>query len=618
MTTGVVVRLGVDFGTSNTVAVVAVDGREPRPLLFDGSPLLPSAVCAEVDGRLLVGRDARHTGLTYPGAFEPYPKRCIDDETVLLGEVELPAERLIAAVLRRVAEEAERAAGTPVTETVLTCPAAWGAQRRGVLLGAARDALPGTVRLAAEPVAAAARLIEAAGDRFAPGAHALVYDFGAGTFDASVVRRTAGGIEVLATKGLTDSGGLDVDAAIVAYAGTALADRDPALWARLITPETLADRRASRQLWENVRTGKEMLARSSTTVIHMPLLDADVPLGREELDRLAGPVLDRTVEASRAALRTAGIEPAELTAIMLAGGSSRMPAVSTALHRAFGSVPVAVDQPELVVAEGSLRVDAASGAPVTAEPATGESWPTAQLPTDESAPISGPAPMPGAAPTDGPASAPVGSVRSRRRLLVLAAAAAVAVAVAVPAVLVAMSGSDPSDEVADGGERVAAGVSQTATPEPTASPTPSVRAGLDPCLIGTWRRVSSERTLTIDGKPVQFTGKVDVVETYRADGTLRITFGAEPPGVAWVNGVKWAEHTEGSGTVSWRVTNDGHILFSNPKVKGNWKLTRNGKYNNGGKLTLSVKPVQYVCSEDTYVAVSDFYSIQAKRVVESP
>src|SRR5688500_8503615 len=100
--------LGVDFGTSNTVAVARWPDGRARPILVDGSPLLPSAVFAEADGALVVGRDAVHSARIDPVRFEPNPKRRIDDGLVLLGEQEFPVVELIAAVLARVAEEWHR------------------------------------------------------------------------------------------------------------------------------------------------------------------------------------------------------------------------------------------------------------------------------------------------------------------------------------------------------------------------------------------------------------------------------------------------------------------------------------------------------------------------------
>src|SRR5262245_24055429 len=104
-------RLGIDFGTSSTVAFLArADGRV-APLLFGDSPVLPSAVCLNPDGGLLVGRDATYAGRSRPEDLEPNPKRRIDEGTVLLGDRELPVVDLIAAVLRRVGQEAYRVTG---------------------------------------------------------------------------------------------------------------------------------------------------------------------------------------------------------------------------------------------------------------------------------------------------------------------------------------------------------------------------------------------------------------------------------------------------------------------------------------------------------------------------
>src|SRR5690348_192577 len=105
-------RLGVDFGTSNTVAVLAGPDGRARPLVFEGSELLPSAVWLGPDGTALAGRDAIHAARADPARLEPHPKRCVDDGTVLLGDAEVPVGELFAAVLERVAGEARRVAGT--------------------------------------------------------------------------------------------------------------------------------------------------------------------------------------------------------------------------------------------------------------------------------------------------------------------------------------------------------------------------------------------------------------------------------------------------------------------------------------------------------------------------
>src|SRR3954466_14505822 len=112
--------LGVDFGTSNTVAVARWPDGRARPILVDGSPLLPSAVYAEPGGALAVGRDAVHSARLDPARFEAHPTGAIDDGRVLLGENEIPVVDRTAAVLARVAEEWHRAVGPVVPDVTLT------------------------------------------------------------------------------------------------------------------------------------------------------------------------------------------------------------------------------------------------------------------------------------------------------------------------------------------------------------------------------------------------------------------------------------------------------------------------------------------------------------------
>src|SRR6185369_3330646 len=118
-------RLGIDFGTSNTVAVLRWPDGRTKPLLFDGSPLLPSAVYVDASGSILSGRDAVHSARLQPHRFEPYPKRRVEDGTVWLGERDIPVVELVATVLRRVGTEAVRVAGSMPATVNVTHPAAW-------------------------------------------------------------------------------------------------------------------------------------------------------------------------------------------------------------------------------------------------------------------------------------------------------------------------------------------------------------------------------------------------------------------------------------------------------------------------------------------------------------
>ncbi|MEU7873986.1 Hsp70 family protein [Dactylosporangium sp. NPDC049140] len=559
--TGADIRLGIDFGTSSTVAVLALPGREPRPLLFDGSPLLPSAVGLDPTGRLVVGRDALHAAVGAPGSVERYPKRCIDDGTVLLGDTEHTVAALFGAVLGRVLDEAARAAGGPPSEVVITHPAAWGGERRSVLRQAVA---PRSVRLVSEPVAAAHHLVSVAADRLPDGTAALVYDFGAGTFDATVVRRNGAGLawEVLATQGRPDSGGLDIDAAIVAHLERALPDE--AAWRRLNEPDSPADRRARQQLWENVRTGKESLTRAGQTLIHVPLLDVEVPLGREELDALAAPVLARCTETTRAVLGLAGVDAGT---ILLVGGASRMPAVAATLHREFGVEPLTLDQPELAVAEGSLE---AGDSAIEAVDDSGD-WPFAT-------------PLPAPAP-----------VRPRRTRVLMAAGAGLAVAAGVAAVALADGPSPPGV--------VATSAGASGGPSPSVSPARTYGAGIDPCLLGTWRTVSHRNYGTIDGQRVQYVGPGGDITVYRDDNTLTVDYDPGAPDVAVVGGVTWESKLRGQVTMRW-TAGDGEMLSTVVTSTARGRLTRNGKFNNDEVTTFSLEPEKYTCTATRLTEVS--------------
>ena len=387
-----------------------------------------------------------HAARAYPGGYEPHPKRSVDDGTLLLGGREFPVRDVFAAVLHRVAVGAGRVAGGPVPGAVLTCPAGWGARRQAVLAGAAEAAGLPSPRLLAEPVAAGCAFTGLTGAAPA-GARILVYDLGAGTFDASVVRSTGAGFDVLAEHGLPDAGGLDIDAAIVAHLGATYAQRDPDRWQRLTRPATPADRRAAHAFREDVRIGKEILSRTASTLLHVPIFDDDALLTRVQLEQLALPILQRTMRATQTALREAGIGPGDLTGLFLVGGAARMPLAATLLHRRLGVTQTVVERLELVVAEGSLLAGPHT-APTVAGAPTVAAAPTAAV---EPARRVGVAVEP----------APPAPARPRRRAAILAGAAA-ALVVAVVATSVWHGGDDADTPSTSSGNAASGGSAERA------------------------------------------------------------------------------------------------------------------------------------------------------------
>lgn len=450
-------RLAVDFGTTHTVAMLSEPTGRVRSLLFDGSPLLQSAVLAAADGRLHAGIDAVRLSAVDPGAFEPNPKARIDEATVLLGTWEVAVVDLIAAVLSRVREEAVRTADGPIVECVLTHPAAWGARRREVLAeGARRAGLTGPAGgpvsglasgcFLAEPLAAAAYFTEVVGQRVLPGQPLAVFDFGGGTLDIAVTRRSATGFEVVGVGGLDDLGGRDLDAVAVGLIGAAVRARDPRAWHRLVAPTTPEDQQDRLLLWQEARQAKEMLSRAPFAPVHVPGSPVGVHLTREEFEQAAAPLVDRGIEETVRVLAAAGVTPAELVGVFLVGGASRVPMVAQRLHRRLGVAPTVLEQPETVVAAGAVHWPVRPVAPAVAVP--GLPGASASGPAPASA--SGPAPASEsegfAAPTSMVAPSAPGRPAGRRRRVLLGAVIALVLVVAAATGVLLYVRAQPSDQ----------------------------------------------------------------------------------------------------------------------------------------------------------------------------
>ncbi len=398
--------LGVDLGTSNTVAMLRWPDGRTRPLLFDGVPVMPSAVYLDVSGALHVGRDALRMAALDPARLEPNPKRRVDEATVLLGDREVSTVDLLAAVLGAVARAAVEATGF-LPPAALTYPATWGHSRRQVLATAANRAGWPPVRLVPEPVAAARYFADVLRRPVPVGASIAVFDFGGGTLDIAVVQNTGNGFSVLGAGGIEDLGGLDVDAVLVDHLGRLLADTAPSSWTTITHPDTTSQLRDRGRFWDDVRGAKEMLSRTAAAPVAVPGLDQAIHLTREELDRVAGPLIQRAVYETAAVISRCGLRPDQLAGLFLVGGSSRLPIVARLLHAHLGIAPTVLEQPELPVAEGAV----AELVPPMTSPAMSPSMPPpvpagppVAVPPAAVSPATvspGPAPM-AAAPISGP------------------------------------------------------------------------------------------------------------------------------------------------------------------------------------------------------------------------
>ena len=346
-------HVAVDFGTSSTCVAVSVNGREPQVVVFDGQPLVPSAVFAAADGTLFVGQEAERQAAVDPARYEPHPKRRVDEGELLLGSTVLPVVDVVRAVLTRAVGEARRVGGgAPVDLLVLTHPADWGTVRTRVLLQAGRG-LGRELVLVPEPVAAA--VFHSASHSIPDGAALAVLDLGGGTVDASVVTRTGKSFRVLSAKGDPNFGGADVDQALLEHVGGLVAAKDPEAWRQLVEGREMVDRRKRRVLRQDVRGAKETLSRHAYTDVPMPQPFPDAHVTRSDLEQLITAPIGRAAALAGAAVRDAGLAPQQLAGVFLVGGSSRIPLVARLVHEHTRVVPISIDQPETVVARGALR-----------------------------------------------------------------------------------------------------------------------------------------------------------------------------------------------------------------------------------------------------------------------
>jgi actin-like ATPase involved in cell morphogenesis len=358
--------LGVDLGTTYTAAAVCRDGRVEIATLGNRAAAVPSVVLLRDDETILTGDAASRRGLTEPDRVAREFKRRVGDTTpIFLGGVPYSAETLMAKLLRWVVDEVAQREGGSADTTVVTHPANWGAYKKDLLEQAMRQADLRNARTITEPEAAAVHY--ASTERVDPGDVIAVYDLGGGTFDAAVLRKTEAGFEILGTpEGVERLGGIDFDAAVFEHVTRALGGAIEALDED--DPNALA---AVARLRQECIDAKEALSTDTDVSIPvlLPDLQTEVRLTRSEFETMVRPTLVESTQAMHRALRGAAVEPHHVKAVLLVGGSSRIPLVAQLVGAEFGR-PVAVDaHPKHSIALGAAL--AAAGEPDRAAAAAG-------------------------------------------------------------------------------------------------------------------------------------------------------------------------------------------------------------------------------------------------------
>lgn len=474
--------LGVDVGTTYTAAAVDANGRTEIFQLGSRAASIPSVVVLRADGEVLTGETADRRSQTEPArTAREFKRRLGDPVPLLLGGTPYGAEALYAQMLRSVAAQVTQQRGEPPEMVVVTHPAGYGPYKLDLLRQAVRQAEIGEAVLLSEPEAAAIHYADQ--ERLEPGAVVAVYDFGGGTFDAAVLRKTEDGFEFMGeAEGLERLGGIDFDQAVLGLVNTATGKALDAL-----DPDDPAARAAANRLREECRETKEALSSDTESVIPvlLPSLQTEVRLTREEFEEMVRPRLRETVTALERAVRSAGLKFEQVDRILLVGGSSRIPLVSALVREATGR-PTAIDtHPKHAIALGAAifgRERLAKGIVPAGEPAAveGSASRDAMPRRPRTGPVEPPVPVPaaaaalaGSAPSPAPARQDEEYGGGRRKLWLAAGALGAA---AVVAVVLAIALTRPGGDDNAANPEKEGGLAAATTPAGAGAATPSATA----------------------------------------------------------------------------------------------------------------------------------------------
>jgi molecular chaperone DnaK len=351
--------LGIDLGTTNS-AVGVVDSGFPILLANEeGKRITPSAVWIGKDGSIEVGAKALRRRTLEPDRVVTSVKRLMGRR---LGDLEddfsLPVEvgddgalrvlgktpeEISAEILKELKRIAEWRLGQEIAKAVITVPAYFNDGQRAATKRAGELAGLEVVRILNEPTAAAlAYGLEKLDER----SRVAVYDLGGGTFDLSILEMQDGVFQVLATHGDTRLGGDDLDEMIL----------NRVLQQTGLELGTIS-RDARVRLTEEAERVKRELSTRDEVVFRVPFVEGgqsiEAPIRREELERLAAPWIARTLRHGRQALADANLKPEDLDAVVVVGGSTRMPAVRQAVAELFGREPDLSQHPDEAIALGA-------------------------------------------------------------------------------------------------------------------------------------------------------------------------------------------------------------------------------------------------------------------------
>jgi molecular chaperone DnaK len=366
--------IGIDLGTTNSVAAV-MSGGEPVVIpSAEGERLVPSVVAVNKNHERLVGRVARNQAITNPQntifsvkrfmgrkSGDPEVERtrkrvpyevteaANGDVRVKLDEKDYSPPEVSAMILAKIKADAEAYLGEPITQAVITVPAYFNDAQRNATKDAGKIAGLEVLRIINEPTASSL----AYGLDKKKNEVIVVYDLGGGTFDVSVLDVGDGVFQVRATSGDTFLGGDDFDLRIMDHL-IEVFKKDNGI-------DLNNDRQALQRLKEASEKAKIELSTVMQTEINLPYLTADatgpkhlvMTMTRAKLEQITGDLVDRTIAPVKQALTDAGLNASDIHEIVLVGGMTRMPAIQDRVRAFFGKDPHKGVNPDEVVAIGA-------------------------------------------------------------------------------------------------------------------------------------------------------------------------------------------------------------------------------------------------------------------------
>ncbi|MCD6010420.1 MAG: hscA [Flavipsychrobacter sp.] len=367
--------VGIDLGTTNSlIAIVRGDSHEPIALKdIDGLALVPSIVHFDEYGNTTVGNPAKELLVAQPERTIYSVKRLmgksyrdvskdagffayhiIDDNTDALVKIQVgdkfysPIE-LSSYILKELKKRAEHILKVSITKAVITVPAYFNDAQRQATRDAGRLAGLDVLRIINEPTAAS--LAYGLGTKHADERTIAVYDLGGGTFDISILTINNGIFEVLSTNGDTYLGGDDMDNTIVKY------------WQEQtgITDNELHNFKSLAQQFR-VKAEQAKVHLTTNEVYQGTIDDTPVSLTKEQFNKLIQPLIDRTITACQNSLRDAGLKAEQIDAVVMVGGSTRVPLVKESVRQFFGKEVFDSMNPDEVVALGAaVQADILAG-----------------------------------------------------------------------------------------------------------------------------------------------------------------------------------------------------------------------------------------------------------------